>query len=150
MICEKADEDGVVIIRWPSSGCSARVGLSCGRLLSWSSPSSGEVLCEPVDLCLYRAGTDNDRGGGFFSYYTRWKELGLDSLSRKVEGKAAVRSYFVRATDGAVVVSCCAFLCTLTNQPTYIYISYGLYTGIGFMDFGEQHGGALHAVGCFE
>lgn len=146
MICEKADEDGVVIIRWPSSGCSARVGLSCGRLLSWSSPSSGEVICEPVDLCLYRAGTDNDRGGGFFSYYTRWKELGLDSLSRKVEGKAAVRSYFVRATDGAVVVSC-AFVCTLAGRLTDISCG---HAGIGFMDFGEQHGGALHAFDCFE
>ena len=102
-----------------------------------------------MDLCLYRAGTDNDRGGGFFSYYSRWKELGLDSLSRKVERKAgAVRSYFVRATDGAVVVSLCVVMCT--NRPTKSISLYHGNKGISCVDFGEQYGGAVDGFGCFE
>lgn len=40
-----------------------------------------EVLARPVRVCLYRAPTDNDRGGsGGKSYAARWKAAGLNSL----------------------------------------------------------------------
>ena len=100
---EDVQEEGVLLVRWPQSGSSAKVGVTCGRLLSWGGPRTGELLCAPVDLSLYRAGTDNDRGGGFFSYYERWKGQGIDSLSRK--GGKALLSYQFRPADGALEVS---------------------------------------------
>lgn len=40
-----------------------------------------EILENPIQLCLYRAPTDNDRGGsGGKSYASRWKAAGLNSL----------------------------------------------------------------------
>ena len=40
-----------------------------------------ELLAEPISVCLYRAPTDNDRGGtAGRSYAARWKKAGLDRL----------------------------------------------------------------------
>lgn len=45
-----------------------------------------EVLRQPIRVCLYRAPTDNDRGGsGGQSYAARWKSAGLHSLGTKPE-----------------------------------------------------------------
>lgn len=45
-----------------------------------------EFLDQPVRLCLYRAPTDNDRGGsGGKSHAARWKAAGLDALRPSVQ-----------------------------------------------------------------
>lgn len=49
-----------------------------------------ELLAEPITVCLYRAPTDNDRGGtAGRSYAARWKEAGLDRL-RVIPGSCKV------------------------------------------------------------
>lgn len=49
-----------VEVSW-SSGAIARVGKQCGRLLGWRNKKGTAVLLTPLDTCLYRACTDNDR-----------------------------------------------------------------------------------------
>lgn len=92
-----------LIVRW-SNGASALVGQECGRLISWQNGDGEELLVEPVDGCLYRAGTDNDRGGMLLSYYARWKEVGFDRLVRRSQSKSAIVSHR-RLADGAVEVN---------------------------------------------
>ena len=41
------------------------------------------ILCKPLDICLYRAPIDNDYGGGLFSYVSLWKMWGYHELTRK-------------------------------------------------------------------
>eukprot|EP01041_Mallomonas_annulata_P010826 gene10826-22579_t len=64
----------------------AVVGAKCGRLLSWVVRNSfGEtvsVLAAPLDICVWRASTDNDRGGSAFSYHERWMAAGLPRMER--------------------------------------------------------------------
>mmetsp|Transcript_35185 Transcript_35185/g.35827 ORF Transcript_35185/g.35827 Transcript_35185/m.35827 type:complete len:1262 (+) Transcript_35185:57-3842(+) len=64
----------------------AVVGATCGRLLSWSVRNAYqqtiELLTGPVDVCLWRASTDNDRGGDAFSYHSRWEAVGLPNMQR--------------------------------------------------------------------
>ena len=54
----------------------AVVGAECGRLLSWEVKTYQgrkiSLLQAPLDVCISRAPTDNDRGGGAFSYAARW------------------------------------------------------------------------------
>jgi beta-galactosidase len=55
-----------------------------GSLIRYSVASGGEnanILAAPITPCLYRAPTDNDRGGsGGKSYAARWKAAGLHCL----------------------------------------------------------------------
>ncbi|KAJ1439409.1 glycosyl hydrolases family 2, TIM barrel domain-containing protein [Ochromonadaceae sp. CCMP2298] len=99
-----ADEHGHgLIVRW-SNGAFAEVGGSCGRLLSWHDPHGSPLLAAPVDGCLHRAATDNDKGGQDLSYSARWREAGLGSLVRRApSGRGAISSQRILAS-GAVQV----------------------------------------------
>ena len=88
-------------VRW-SDGAVAVIGKGCGRLLSWQDRQGHELLSAPVDGCLFRAGTDNDKGGMILSYYARWKEVGLDRLVRCSQ-KNSISSQR-RLTDGSIEV----------------------------------------------
>lgn len=90
--------DGLFHIVWPNKG-SATVGATCGRLLSWDVHSIPMIL-EPLEPCLWRPATDNDRGGGPLSYAARWEAVGLAHL--------IVQECSVTATekDGSVVLDC--------------------------------------------
>jgi len=91
-----------IIIRW-TDGSNARIGRSCGRLVSWVDRNGSSLLASPLDGCIYRAGTDNDRGGMGVSYYARWKECGLDTLVRRSQ-ETSVMSCIQSEEDGAVEV----------------------------------------------
>jgi hypothetical protein len=71
----------VMIVEW-NSGATATIGEDSGYLLAWHNTAGKPILsdAQPLGLCLYRAPTDNDRGGGPMSYYERWKAAGYDSL----------------------------------------------------------------------
>ena len=88
-------------VRW-SDEAVAKIGKKCGRLLSWHDQHCNQLLAAPIDGCLYRAGTDNDRGGMILSYYARWKEVGLDRLQRRMQRDAVVSQR--RLQCGAVEV----------------------------------------------
>lgn len=77
----RLNHDGDVVIEW-SDGSVANVSKLCGRLTKWTSVESGELITSPLDVCLYRAPTDNDMGGAVFSYASRWIGAGLDNLQR--------------------------------------------------------------------
>lgn len=63
------------------AGPTFRVCPDTGALVSFCDPVLGELLAAPVVLCLYRAPTDNDRGGsGGTSHAARWRLAGLDRL----------------------------------------------------------------------
>jgi beta-galactosidase/beta-glucuronidase len=76
-----------LVVRW-GDGSLAIIGRSCGRLLSWTDKFGQDLIAAPVEPCFYRAGTDNDKGGGMLSYYTRWKEVGLDRLVHRAQANA--------------------------------------------------------------
>lgn len=62
------------------------------------------LLTAPVDACLWRAPTDNDRGGGPLSYNSQWRAAGLHCLSRTHgTGDSCVVSSSL-TSDGFVVV----------------------------------------------
>lgn len=50
--------NGDVLVEW-GNGNTALVGGECGRLLSWAV-SGTELLSSPIDMCFWRAPTDND------------------------------------------------------------------------------------------
>lgn len=76
MVSESSDQ--VLTIQW-ANGNQIQFGCECGRLLSWIIHGQ-QVLISPLEICLWRAPTDNDRGGAFLSYYEQWKAYGLDCL----------------------------------------------------------------------
>lgn len=88
-------------VRW-SDGSVAVIGKGCGRLLNWQDRQGHELLAAPVDGCLFRAGTDNDKGGMILSYYARWKEVGLDRMVRRSQ-KNSITSQR-RLSDGSIEV----------------------------------------------
>jgi beta-galactosidase len=77
----RLDHDGDVVIEW-SDGSVAKVSRLCGKLTNWTSVESGALITSPLDVCLYRAPTDNDMGGAVISYESRWLVAGLDNLHR--------------------------------------------------------------------
>lgn len=74
---------GEIVIGW-SNGMVATVGLECGRLISWKA-NGMSLISDPLDICLTRAPTDNDRSGGDWSYFNQWEAAGLYCLKRKIE-----------------------------------------------------------------
>ena len=94
-ICSK---EGVFVIIWTGARPSkAVIGANCGRLLTWDVCDEDfcytSILSSPLDISLWRASTDNDRGGGFFSYHSRWAAAGLKNMKRKDHAIARVLQY---------------------------------------------------------
>ncbi len=56
--------DHILKVEWPN-GNRVIFGRECGRLLSWSIHGH-EVITNPIELCLWRAPTDNDRSDIIF------------------------------------------------------------------------------------
>ena len=52
-------ENDLLKIKW-SNGNSLTIGKNCGRILSWNT-FDVENLLSPLDICFWRAPTDNDR-----------------------------------------------------------------------------------------
>lgn len=78
------DSDGTlksITVSW-SNGSQAIINGACGRLTSWTSKTGGEIITSPFEVCLFRAPTDNDRGGDVIAYASRWSAAGLDTLRR--------------------------------------------------------------------
>jgi beta-galactosidase/beta-glucuronidase len=51
------------------------------------SDGNGNIFIRPVDICCYRAVTDNDMGGSGVAYASQWKEAGYHCLKRKSDGE---------------------------------------------------------------
>lgn len=64
-----------------------------GELIGWSSPDGKQLLSSPIELCLFRALTDNDNGGDVMSYTKRWLAAGYHSLERKNETPLKLVNY---------------------------------------------------------
>lgn len=73
-----------LVLKWSQSNMELVFNKLCGRLISWIDVNGNELLCMPMDLNLYRAITDNDRGGSIFSHESAWKATGYHNLQRKV------------------------------------------------------------------
>ncbi len=71
----------VTRVTW-ASGAFAEVGEDTGALLEWVDEAGKPLLShtQPLELCLYRAPVDNDRGGGPLSYHERWQAAGYGDL----------------------------------------------------------------------
>ena len=93
------DENKVqgVRIQW-GDGSSAFIDGVSGRLSSWVSRDGINLISAPVDVCLFRAPTDNDAGGDTIAYKTRWIAAGLDNLSR-----ASVSVSFCEESSSATI-----------------------------------------------
>lgn len=107
---------GVLNIRW-SDGSYASVGKSCGRLLAWKDDHGRSLLKSPIDPCLFRAGTDNDRGGPGLAYYERWVAAGLHTLVRKVDNRnKSTIIYCKNEVDGSLVIRTVWTLVSTTTE----------------------------------
>lgn len=101
---------GDISVVWGATAGRAVVGGACGRLVHYtpcgvdffsddvmvgtSGHGSGKrdgrnILTTPLDLCVYRAPTDNDKGGDVMSYEKQWLAAGYHCLVRK-EGSVRV------------------------------------------------------------
>jgi Beta galactosidase small chain len=87
------DSVGEVKVTW-GGGSTATVGV-CGRLISWEAQGGRRLICGPLDVCLFRAPTDNDCGGSVLSYESRWMSSGMDCLQR------AGVEVSIKETDGS-------------------------------------------------
>lgn len=68
------------------SGASWEAGFAGGWLVSWCGAATGEILDKAPHLELWRAPTDNDRGGPHeASLAKQWEDFGLDRLEHRVE-----------------------------------------------------------------
>ncbi len=95
----------VVTVLW-ANGASATVDHGSGLLVSWSDSSQYELLVGALEVCLFRAGTDNDKGGTVLSYYARWREAGLDQLQQNTDEKPIALDSCVADPDGSVRMTC--------------------------------------------
>lgn len=96
-VAEEAEE--IRVIASTEKGEAAVVGIDrrTGGLRTYQLPGGPNLIEEPLRLCLYRAPTDNDRGGsGGTSYAFRWLNAGLHAL--EVEDAAEVD---VRQSDAS-------------------------------------------------
>lgn len=84
----KQASDNSVSIEW-GDGSLAKVS-STGHLISWIDNRGENIISSPVDICLFRAPTDNDQGGGIISYASRWQIAGYDSLSRGQDSDVSI------------------------------------------------------------
>lgn len=103
-VSSATQDDGNIVVSW-TNGSHAILSASCGRLISWminDCASQKELLKSPLDICFWRAPTDNDRGGAVFSYFSQWKAFGLNSLAR-AENSVTLRIINVGSTDVVAV-----------------------------------------------
>ena len=77
----KSDNDGNLMIEW-TDGSRTILSSFSGQISEWLDAYQNKILVSPVDICLYRAPTDNDLGGALISYANQWKAAGLDNLSK--------------------------------------------------------------------
>lgn len=62
---------------------SIQIDSKTGAIFSYISRGS-KILSEPLLPCFWRVPTDNDEGGGGFSFASRWRKAGLDNFTVKV------------------------------------------------------------------
>ena len=76
----KVSPDDLIRVVWWNSAYVTVSGKT-GQIVRWVD-SNGKVLVDtPLDICTWRAVTDNDRGGGVLSHESRWRIAGYDKLS---------------------------------------------------------------------
>lgn len=95
------DSPNQLAITWPN-GSSAVLDKQRGVISSWKDSNNAELLIHPLDLCFYRAPTDNDKGGDLLSYAAQWKDAGYQDLQRSPNHKCEV--VFSRVVGGGVWV----------------------------------------------
>lgn len=100
-------EAEVVRVSW-SNGAWAAVGVTCGRILQWVRPDGSCVITEPIDACIWRAPTDNDRGGAVLSFVAQWRAAGLHALVRKKAStpSSSLVSYFSKKEPFEAIQMC--------------------------------------------
>lgn len=94
-----------VYIRWHDESYAVVSGVT-GQITKWviiSQHREINMLTSPVDLCLWRAITDNDRGGGPLSHESRWKQAGYKNISLTKFSSCKVTATSNNA-NGSVVV----------------------------------------------
>jgi beta-galactosidase len=121
---------GFTVLAAADGSASIRFDPFSGSLVSYVA-GGRELLAAPLAPCLYRAATDNDRGGsGGTSYAARWVAAGLDRL------EVAAGSVEVRASPADAAVEC-SF--TLVPGARTEGSGPGLVEGVGVGEVGGMH-----------
>eukprot|EP01040_Poterioochromonas_malhamensis_P027084 gene27084-34242_t len=76
--------------------------MATGCITSWKDVFGKEWLLCPLDVCLYRAPTDNDKGGDAFSFAKCWRDCGYNDL---VHDSASVLVAVSPVSDNGVVIT---------------------------------------------
>lgn len=94
-----------------------------GRLLSWKDKNGNSLLSQPIELCVYRAAIDNDRGGGPLSYRSRWSNTGLDKATHMRHDEAIIEGE--ELSNGSVSLSLKWHLhCNTTVRSTTTLVAF--------------------------
>jgi beta-galactosidase len=109
--------EAVIRLGW-SNGNQITIGKACGRLLSWTFGNSRiNILESPMDLCFWRAPTDNDVGGQHISYCSVWKAYGLHALKRKDDAVIDIND---DADNGDISIRCHWFIQSDSTDCVYV------------------------------
>jgi len=93
-----------VVVSWAGNTIGqAVISTECGRLITWEVRNAygytESLITEPVDVCVWRACTDNDRGGAGFSYFAIWTAAGLHDMQRSGDVAVIVEDKSSRVYD---------------------------------------------------
>lgn len=102
VVVKVKDENDMFIVDW-THGMQAIIDKKSGRMLSWIDSRGRPLIVQPLDLCLYRAPTDNDVGGGDISYAQQWQAAGYHSLTRLKLPQVEAAAH--KNTDGSIEIT---------------------------------------------
>ena len=97
----------------------------------YSFRQGDSLLSAPLDACLWRAPTDNDRGGGPLSYHSQWRAAGLHCLVRDSREADHALVSAIETSDGFVIVETawtlhprekCPVACKIACTATYVFM----------------------------
>ncbi|GFH23215.1 lactase, partial [Haematococcus lacustris] len=96
-------ELAVLDVVGPGGSWAAQLSTRTGWLVGLSGLGGEPLLAAPLQLNLWRAPTDNDRGGfGSSSYAARWLAAGLDRLDVEEGSPAGASSEVGLSAEGEV------------------------------------------------
>lgn len=110
-----------LLIEW-EDGSNAMISLVSGLLCSWRNKYSNSLMLESVNNCLWRAPTDNDKGGQQLSYLARWKVAGLRYLS--TQANSLKLKSIVKDEHGNTIITISKVL--VSSKPVDMMLPYGI------------------------
>jgi beta-galactosidase len=138
-VCTLTEHETCWILATSNAAASVAVDKTTGCITSFRSCGReliSEAVPVPISPCLYRASTDNDRGGSKgSSYAARWKAAGLDRM-RLVTGSCILEALLCK--DGQPEIKC-SFTMRPAERNSEEDAAEALVEGVGVGEVGGMH-----------